>query len=217
MTDCADRLGRFQAPSRHVRRRIIGANALGITERMRPAAQGAKFQAVVNCMFSLPPKKGVAVTFWSAVIVILFAIVPSGSVRASDSAGASAWRGFFKRVLPAARLNFAPLRGTFDAKAGNYAVKVPLNPAIVMNCIIFETGALDSHAWDLRCDLSGNGRQAAGPSTQPGALMKNVAAALPGFHRRKNLIGEPEWVDAHHTSVTIVFGGILIKHGYNGI
>ncbi len=155
--------------------------------------------------------------FCSAVIAIMLALFPSGDARASDSAGAAAWRGFFQRVIPAARLNFAPLRGAFDAQSGNYAVKGSLNSAIVRNCIIFETGALDSHAWDLRCDISGYDGQAAGPSTLPGTLTRNLGAALPGFTRGKNLVGEPEWIDAHHASVTIVFGGILIKHGYTGI
>jgi len=153
----------------------------------------------------------------SAVIAAMLAVLSSGDARANDSAGVGAWRGFFHRVLPAARLNFAPLRGAFDRQSGNYVVKGPLNSAIVRNCIIFETGALDSHAWDLRCDISGYDGQAAGPSTQDGTLTRNLAAVLPGFKRGKNLMGEPEWIDARHTSVTIVFGGILVKHGYTGI
>lgn len=155
--------------------------------------------------------------FYSAVIAIMLAVFPSGGARANGSSDAAAWRSFFQRVLPAAQLNFAPLRGAFDAQSGNYAVKGSLNSAIVRNCIIFETGALDSHAWDLRCDILGYDGQAAGPSTLPGTLTRNFAGALSGFKRGKNLMGEPEWIDAHHTSVTIVFGGILIKHGYTGI
>ncbi len=155
--------------------------------------------------------------FCSAAIAIMLAVFPSGGARASDSADAAAWRFFFQRILPAARLNFAPLRGAFDAQSGNYAVKGSLNSPIIRNCIIFETGALDSHAWNLRCDISGYDGQAAGPSTPSGTLTRNLAAALPGFKRGKNLMGEPEWIGAHHTSVTIVFGGVLIKHGYAGI
>jgi hypothetical protein len=147
----------------------------------------------------------------------MLAASPTGGAHASNSAGIAAWRAFFQRVLPVARLNFVPLRGAFDAQSGNYAVKGSLHSAIVRNCIIFETGALDSNAWNLRCDISGYDSQAAGPSTLPGTLMRNLSAALPGFKRGKNLMGEPEWIDAHHASVTIVFGGILIKHGYTGI
>lgn len=147
----------------------------------------------------------------------MLASLTSVAARASDSSGAAAWQAFFHRVLPAARLNFAPMKGAFDPKSGNYRVKGSLNPAIVRNCIIFQTGALDSHAWNLRCDISGYDGQAAGPGTQPGALTKNLDAALPGFKRGQNLMGEPEWTDTHHDSITIVFGGILIKHGYAGI
>jgi len=166
---------------------------------------------------SLPARKGVAVKFYTAAIAMMLAVYPSGNARATNSAGTAAWRGFFQRVLPAARLDFAPLRGAFDRNSGDYTVKGSLNSAIVKHCIIFQTGALDSHAWNLRCDISGYEGQAAGPSTLPGTLTTNLSAALPGFKRTKNLMGEPEWIDAHRTSVTIVFGGILVKHGYSGI
>src|SRR5205823_4728766 len=118
----------------------------------------------------LPAGKEVAVKFCSALIALMLAVFQGGGARQSDSAGAKAWRDFFQRVLPAARLNFAPLRGTFDPRSGNYAVKGSLSWAIVRNCIIFETGASDSHAWDLRCDISGYDGQATGPSTLSGTL-----------------------------------------------
>lgn len=54
------------------------------------------------------------------------------------------------------------------------------------------------------------------PATPEGPLVHDLASALPRFKLGKNLMGEPQWKDGTNIAVTIVFGGILITHGYKG-
>jgi hypothetical protein len=137
-------------------------------------------------------------------------------VRASTDSVAT-WRAFFQTVIRAAATNFTSLRGAFDSTSGSYAVKAPFYPALVHDCEVFSSGAGDTQAWDLRCQLTGYSGQAMGPATsQSGTLVHDLASALPQFKFGKNLMGEPQWKDGTNTAVTIVFGGILIVHGYTG-
>lgn len=137
-------------------------------------------------------------------------------VRASTDSVAT-WRAFFQTVIPAAATNFTSLRGAFDSTNGNYAVKAAFYPALVHDCIIFSTGAGDTQAWDLRCQLKGYSGQAMGPATSDGPLVHDLGSVLPHFKLGHNLMNEPQWIDGTKTAVTIVMGGILITHGYTGI
>jgi hypothetical protein len=136
-------------------------------------------------------------------------------VRANGDAAAS-WRAFFRTVIAASATNFASLRGAFDSTSGNYAVKASFYPGLVHDCIIFTTGAGDTQAWDLRCQLRGYSGQAMGPATPQGPLLRDLASALPHFKPGKNVMGEPQWIGGDN-SVTVVFSGILVVHGYTGI
>src|SRR5665213_2193593 len=73
----------------------------------------------------------------------------------ASSEPAATWRVFFQTIIPAAAANFTSLRGAFDSTSGNYAVKAPFYPQLVRRCIVFVSGAGDSQAWDLRCQLKG--------------------------------------------------------------
>jgi hypothetical protein len=137
-------------------------------------------------------------------------------VRASSDSVAT-WRAFFQTVIPAAATNFTSLRGAFDSASGNYAVKGPFYPQLVHDCMIFSTGAGNTQAWDLRCQLTGYSGQAMGPGTPEGQLVHDLTAALPHLKRGSNMMNEPQWKDGTNTAVTIVMGGILIAHGYTGI
>ena len=119
-----------------------------------------------------------------------------------------AWRAFFARVLPAAADNFASLRGALR-RDDAYATKVPFDSRLVRDCQIFGSGYGEG---DLRCVAVGYDSK---DGIDVDALSADLTAALPGFTRDKNLMGEPRWRDdRHHTSVTIVFfGGVLVNHG----
>lgn len=147
---------------------------------------------------------------WVAALATL--PLPAGAGAPPDAA---AWRAFFDALAPVARVDFVPLRGAFDPREGNYALKRPLDARLVNDCIILRTGAGDSLAWDLRCALTAFADQANGPATKDGPLVQMVGAALPEFRRGENLMGEPQWIGANRISVTVVFGGILIRHGYS--
>jgi hypothetical protein len=125
------------------------------------------------------------------------------------TASVNPWSAFFGTVLPAAPHDFAALRGAYDAANSEYRVRSPLNAKIVHDCKIFESG---SEGWNMRCALSGYTGQAAGPMTTDGSLTRDLTAALPGFRRTKNVMGEPQWRRGD-VAVTIVFDGILITHG----
>jgi|HubBroStandDraft_6_1064221.scaffolds.fasta_scaffold890452_2 hypothetical protein len=135
----------------------------------------------------------------------------------ADGDSRALWRTFFQRVIPAATRNFAPLRGAFNANTGNYALKASFDPRLVRDCMIFTTGADDTQAWQLRCQLVNYSGQAMGPATAQGQLTHDLASALPHFQLGKNLMGEPQWKDGKGTAVTIVFNGILITHGNTDI
>jgi len=137
-------------------------------------------------------------------------------VRASSDSAAP-WRAFFQIVIPAATNNFTSLRGAFDPTSANYAVKAPFFPQLVRGCIVFVSGAGDSQAWNLRCQLKGYSGEAVGPATHEGPLEHDLSSALPRFELGRNVIGEPQWKIGSNTAVTIVFGGILVTHGYTGI
>jgi hypothetical protein len=145
------------------------------------------------------------------------AILTGGPVRAGEGESITAWKTFFRIAVPAAAHNFSALRGAFDSAQGDYAVKTAFNPKLVRNCRIFTTGAGDSSAWNLRCELSTDAGQAVGPATAQGPLTRALSAALPQFKRGTNLMGEPQWKGSNQIAVTVVFGGILITHGYNDV
>ncbi len=151
-------------------------------------------------------------TFIATFITIALATLSNTSVSAANKA--TAWRLFFQRAIPAAKGNFVSIRAVHDVNSGDYSVKGPLDSGLVSSCQIFQTGALENTAWHLRCQVADYGGQAVGPATAEGTLTQDLTAALPQFKRGRNLMGEPQWLSSdHHTSVTIVFGGILITHG----
>ena len=152
-----------------------------------------------------------------AGLLLCAAILTLAAPAEAASGSGSAWRTFFAVVLPAAVGDFRSLRGAYDPRESSYAVKTRLAGAPVKECQIFQTGAGDSHAWQLRCALSSSAEQAAGPATEEGPLTRAIGAAIPAFKRGKNIMGEPQWKGAHGVAVTIVFGGILITHGYSDV
>src|SRR5665213_464777 len=105
----------------------------------------------------------------ACTITVGFAPVPASS----DSV--ATWRAFFQTVIPAAATNFTSLRGAFDSTSGNYALTAPFYPQLVHDCIVFASGAGDTQAWDLRCQLKGYSGQAMGPATPEGPLVHNLA------------------------------------------
>jgi hypothetical protein len=143
-------------------------------------------------------------------------IVGFAPVRASSDS-ASTWGAFFQTTIPAATTNFTSLRGAFDSTSANYAVKAPFYPKLVHDCIIFSSGAGDTQAWNLRCQLTGYSGEAAGPATTDGPLVHDLGSALPHFKLGKNMMNEEQWKNGKNTAVTIVIGGILITHGYTDI
>ena len=151
-----------------------------------------------------------------SLLAIACAITVCFAPVCASSDSAVTWRAFFHTVIPAAAMNFTSLRGAFDSTSGNYAVKATFYPQLVHDCIVFTSGAGDSQAWDLRCQLKGYSGEAMGPATTEGPLVHDLASALPRFKLGKNLMGEPQWKDGANTAVTIVFAGILITHGYTG-
>ncbi len=132
------------------------------------------------------------------ILAILIATVPINP-----------WSAFFGTVLPAAPHDFVALRGAYDQANSEYRVRSRLNAKIVNDCKIFRSAF---GGWELRCALSGYAGQAAGPMTTDGSLTRDLAAALAGFHRTTNLMGEPQWRRGD-VAVTIVFDGIAITHG----
>ena len=102
-------------------------------------------------------------------------IVGFAPVRASSDS-VTMWRALFQTAIPAATTNFTSLRGAFDSSSANYAVKGPFYPRLVHDCIIFSSGAGDTQAWNLRCQLTGYSGQAMGPATTDGPF-----SARPGF------------------------------------
>ena len=122
------------------------------------------------------------------------------------SGGRSAqWHAFFAQVLPLVPTNFASAKGAYIVTDDVYAVKSHFDSKLVAGCHVFTTGAISQ--WHMRCDTQGY--------TSEDQLAADVGAALPGFTKGTNMMGQPQWKDSRHqTYVTLVaLGGILITHG----
>lgn len=139
----------------------------------------------------------------SCAAVVLVSL-PGGPAVASGDRSAQ-WHTFFARVLPLVPENFASVKGAYMRKDDVYAVKSGFDSKLVTGCHVFTTGATPQ--WHMRCDTVGY--------TSVDRLAADVGAALSGFTKGANIMGQPQWKDARHqTYVTLVaFGGILITHG----
>jgi hypothetical protein len=138
---------------------------------------------------------------YASVVLVLFLGGP-----AVASGGRSAqWHAFFAQVLPLVPKDFASIKGAYMPKDDVYAVKSHFDSKLVTGCHVFITGATPQ--WHMRCDTNGY--------TSADRLAADVGAALPGFTKGANIMGQPQWKDARHqTYVTLVaLGGILITHG----
>lgn len=139
----------------------------------------------------------------SCAAVVLLSL-PGGAALASGGRSAQ-WHAFFAQVLPLVPENFASVKGAYMRNDDVYAVKSGFDSKLVTNCHVFPTGA--PQQWHMRCDTVGY--------TSADRLAADVGAALPGFTKGANMMGQPQWRDARHqTYITLVaLGGILITHG----
>lgn len=114
----------------------------------------------------------------SCVAIVLL----SPGAPAAASGGRSAqWHTFFAQVLPLVTKNFAPVKGAYMRSEDGYAVKLHLDPKLVSGCQVFTTGATPQ--WHMRCNSEGY--------TSADRLAADVGAALPGFTKGTNMVGQP--------------------------
>jgi hypothetical protein len=123
----------------------------------------------------------------------------------ADSGHAAKWHAFFGRVFPVVSKDFASIKGAPIPNDDVYATKAKFDPKLVANCHIFTTGY--PAQWHMRCDSVGY--------NSLDALAADIGAALPGFNKGANVMGQPQWSNkSHQIYVTIVaLGGILITRG----